>query len=149
MQCFVWINAILYIMNKKRCIVYKCSANMILSPTSRVLIFSLVVFSTTIHCRRNPFVSYNAKCTTICTELSYDGSEQSVNQVNKPINSTQANAEAIEQIKEQINELASTLNEVLKLVQKNDSCDISTSIPTSCKEIKKRKPNSPSGIPGV
>ena len=56
-----------------------------MSPTSRVMIYSLVVFSTTIHCRRNPFVSYNAKCTTICTELSNDGTKQTMDQVNSKL----------------------------------------------------------------
>ena len=123
MQCFVWIHVIVYKMKKKRCIVYKCSANMILSPTSRVLIYSLVVFSSTIHCSRsqtrNIFVTYDAKCRTTCSGFSNNENKQSVDQENsKLVNSTQANAEAIKQIKEQINELASTLNEVLKLVQK-------------------------------
>ena len=114
------------------------------------------------------FDATNSTCTAACTacpELVKTTDVQCNDEViSEILNNTQSNAEKIQQILQQVDKIANTLlhvknsttsnsgtiNDILLLVEEliiahNESADDS-SLPTSCKQIKQRIPNSPSGM---
>ena len=113
------------------------------------------------------FDATNSTCTAACTacpELVKTTDLQCHDEVIFEIlNNTQSNAEKIQQILQQVDKIANTLlhvknstttnsgtiNDILLLVEEliithNESA-VDSSLPTSCKQIKQRIPNSPSG----
>ena len=128
---------------------------MFLSSVSQVFIYFLVAF--TVNATRNSKIAmtFDTKCITTCTGANEEtGTSQLTSQLT---NSTIANTQAIKQIMQQVKELANTLrnttstvNQVLQLVEEltelhSEPNDISP-LPTFCQNIKKRSPNSPSGV---
>ena len=114
------------------------------------------------------FDSTNSTCTAVCTACPENVKTTDV-QCNDEVifeilNNTQSNAEKIQQILQQVDKIANTLlhvknstttnsgtiNDILLLVEEliiahNESA-VDSPLPTSCKQIKQRIPNSPSGV---
>ena len=114
------------------------------------------------------FDATNSTCTaacTACSELVKTTDVQCNDEViSEILNNTQSNAEKIQQILQQVDKIANTLlhvrnstttnsgtiNDILLLVEEliiahNESA-VDSPLPTSCKQIKQRMPNSPSGM---
>ena len=114
------------------------------------------------------FDATNSTCTAACTacpELAKTTDVQCNDEIiSEILNNTQSNAEKIQQILQQVDKIANTLlhvknstttnsgtiNDILLLVEEliithNESA-VDSPLPTSCKQIKQRMPNSPSGI---
>uniref|UniRef100_A0A1X7TM41 Fibrinogen C-terminal domain-containing protein n=1 Tax=Amphimedon queenslandica TaxID=400682 RepID=A0A1X7TM41_AMPQE len=116
------------------------------------------------------FDAANSTCTAACSTCS-DTSNTDTNQyntddelLNELLNTTRNNGQDIQEIKQKMDGIISSLshiketatsnagaiNDILLLVEDlimlhNDSSSFSP-IPTSCKEIKDKQPNSPSGV---
>ena len=114
------------------------------------------------------FDATNSTCTAACTacpELVKTADVQCNDEViSEILNNTQSNAEKIQQILQQVDKIANillhvknsttsnsgTINDILLLVEEliiahNESV-VDSPLPTSCKQIKQRMPNSPSGM---
>ena len=116
------------------------------------------------------FDAENSTCTAACAacpeETRADGQLQDSNQqVPQIFETTVKNAETIREVQQQVNKIDSTLsylknttiinsgaiNDILLLVEElikktNTTSTESDVLPTSCQQIKKRMPNSPSGV---
>ena len=123
---------------------------------SKILIYSLLSFYTTVNSSNKIALTFDTQCVTACTGSTNE--ETSTDQLTSQlINSTINNTQVIKQIVEQVNNLANTLrnttstvNQILQLVEElterhSEHNDISP-LPTSCQNIKRRSPNSTSGV---
>ena len=123
---------------------------------SKILIYSLFfvllsLYVATVKSSNKIALTFDTQCITACTGSPNE--ETSIDQLTSQlINSTIANTQAIKQIVEQVNNQANTLkkttstvNKVLQLVEELTELHREL-LPTSCQEIKQRKPNSPSGM---
>ena len=118
---------------------------------SKILFYSLLSFYATVNSSNKIALTFDTQCVTACTGSPNE--ETSIDQLTSQlINSTIANTQAIKQIVEQVNNLAKTVRNTTATVDKvsqqvEELTELqSSSLPTSCQEIKQRWPNSDSGV---